>query len=44
VLANQLQGMVGAIVQSFSPGCKEENRNLGLWEWSDARPHSIFHD
>jgi RES domain-containing protein len=43
VLAEQLQdmGVVGAIVQSYAPGCKEDNRNLVLWEWSDTQPHCI---
>jgi RES domain-containing protein len=43
VLADKLHdmGIVGAIVPSFAPGCKEENRNLVLWEWSDTQPHSI---
>jgi RES domain-containing protein len=42
-LANQLQemGYAGIIVQSFAPGCTEENRNLILWDWSDAPPHRI---
>ncbi len=42
-LANILQeiGYGGIIVQSFAPGCTEENRNLVLWDWSDASPHRI---
>lgn len=42
-LADKLHGIsiVGAIVQSFASGCTEDNRNLILWEWSDAQPHSI---
>jgi RES domain-containing protein len=42
-LADKLHrmGIVGAIVQSFAPGCKGENRNLILWEWSDTQPHCI---
>jgi RES domain-containing protein len=42
-LADKLHGMgiVGAIAPSFAPGCKQENRNLVLWVWSDAPPHSI---
>jgi RES domain-containing protein len=43
LLADKLQdiGIFGIIVQSFAPGCKEENRNLVLWEWSDTQPHCI---
>jgi RES domain-containing protein len=43
VLAEQLQdmGIVGAITQSYAPGCKAENRNLVLWDWSDTQPHCI---
>ncbi len=42
-LANQLQGIgyAGVIAQSFAPGCTEKNRNLVLWDWSDAPPHCI---
>ncbi len=42
-LANKLQkiGCAGFIVQSFATGCTEENRNLVLWDWSDAPPHRI---
>jgi RES domain-containing protein len=42
-LADQLEseGFVGAIVQSFAPGCKESNHDLVLWRWSSTPPHSI---
>lgn len=42
-LTDQLHdtGIVGVIVQSFAPGCKEENRNLVLWRGSDEPPHCI---
>lgn len=43
ILADKLHdmGIVGAIVPSFAPGCKAENRNLVLWEWLGTQPHSI---
>ena len=43
VMADKLgeMGFVGVIVPSFAPGCKQENRNLVLWEWSDTFPHRI---
>ena len=43
VLADKLyeMGFAGVIVQSFAPGCKKENRNLVLWDWSDTFPHRI---
>jgi RES domain-containing protein len=34
-------GFAGLIVQSFAPGCKNENRNLVMWDWSDKLPHCI---
>jgi RES domain-containing protein len=42
-LAKKLQeiGYAGVIVQSFAPGCTEDNLNLVLWDWSDAPPHRI---
>jgi RES domain-containing protein len=43
LLADKLHemGFFGVIVQSFAPGCKNENRNLVMWSWSDTLPHSI---
>jgi RES domain-containing protein len=42
-LADKLHemGFVGVIAPSFAPGCKKENRNFVLWEWSDTLPHRI---
>ena len=42
-LADHLQdfGIIGAIVQSFAPGCKKDNRNLVLWRWNDKSSNSI---
>ena len=37
----QAQGVAGLIVRSFAPGCTENNRNLVLWQWSNAIPHSV---
>jgi RES domain-containing protein len=43
ILADRLpaMGCAGVIVQSFAPGCKQENCNLVLWDWSDTLPHRI---
>jgi RES domain-containing protein len=43
LLADRLrkQGVAGILVRSFAPGCTADNRNLVLWKWSHAAPHSI---
>lgn len=39
------QGTAGVIVPSFAPGAGGEDRNLVLWDWGAARPHSVeVHD
>jgi len=42
-LADQLQasGVNGIKCRSFASGCSEQNQNLILWEWSDAKPNLI---
>ncbi len=37
----QAQGFAGIVVRSFAPGCTAQNRNLILWQWSNAAPHSL---
>jgi len=43
LLADELEkrSIAGILVQSFAPGCTEQNRNLILWKWSDVPPHAI---